>query len=275
MKLFAISDLHVGYAANREALDRTPRHPDDWLILAGDVGETAQHLDETLAALTRRFARLFWVPGNHELWTRPAEDGARGARKYSELLDVCRRHGTLTPEDPYALWDGEGGRHRIAPLFLLYDYSFAPPQITPEQAVPWALESGVLCADEYLLHADPYPSRAAWCEARCLATERRLDQATRDEPYPLVLINHFPLLRRQAELPSIPRFSIWCGTQRSYDWHLRFRASVVVYGHLHLRRSEQLDGVRFEEVSLGYPGQWSDVGLGLEPYLRQILPAPT
>jgi predicted phosphodiesterase len=273
MKLFAISDLHVGYPRNRAALDRTPPHPDDWLILAGDVGETAEHLDHTLAVLTRRFAQLLWVPGNHELWTRPVASGLSGTRKYAELLDVCRRHGTLTPEDPYVLFEGDGEPHRLAPLFLLYDYSFAPADVGPDRAVSWALESGILCADEHLLKPDPYPSRAAWCQARCLATQKRLAAVVEQDTSPLVLINHFPLRRELAQLPRIPRFAIWCGTERSRDWHLRFRASAVVYGHLHSRRSERIDGVRFEEVSLGYPGQWQDIGLGLEPYLRQILPA--
>jgi predicted phosphodiesterase len=274
MRLFAISDLHVGHPANWQALERTPRHPEDWLILAGDVGETAEHLDQTLALLAERFARLIWVPGNHELWTRPVRDGARGARKYAELLEVCRRHGALTPEDPYVLWEGHGGPHRIAPLFLLYDYSFGPAGVSPEGAVQWALESGILCSDEYLLHPDPFPSRAAWCEARCSATEKRLEQAIAADGHPLVLVNHFPLRRELVQLPRIPRFAVWCGTERSRDWHVRFRAGVVVSGHLHLRTSRQIDGVRFEEVSLGYPGQWRESATGVAPYLRQILPAP-
>ena len=32
--------------------------------------------------------------------------------------------------------------------------------------------------------------------------------------------------------------------------------SVVVYGHLHIRNTQFREGVRFEEVSLGYPQQW-------------------
>jgi hypothetical protein len=32
-----------------------------------------------------------------------------------------------------------------------------------------------------------------------------------------------------------------------------------------------VDGIRFEEVSLGYPRQWQPA-LGLAAYLRQILP---
>src|SRR5687767_591257 len=116
MRLLAISDLHVGHTENMCALERTPRHPHDWLIVAGDVGETAQQLDDALELLQERFARVIWVPGNHELWTRPLESGARGQHKYAQLLEVCRRRGVTTPEDPYPLWTGRSGPHRIAPL---------------------------------------------------------------------------------------------------------------------------------------------------------------
>ncbi len=48
-------------------------------------------------------------------------------------------------------------------------------------------------------------------------------------------------------------FAQWCGTEQTADWHRRFRARTVVYGHLHIPRTMVQDGVRFEEVSLGYP----------------------
>jgi hypothetical protein len=38
-RLFAISDLHLAYTENRAALEQLPNHPDDWLIMAGDLGE--------------------------------------------------------------------------------------------------------------------------------------------------------------------------------------------------------------------------------------------
>ena len=44
MRLFALADLHVNHAANRETLAAIPPHPDDWLILGGDLGETEAHL---------------------------------------------------------------------------------------------------------------------------------------------------------------------------------------------------------------------------------------
>ncbi len=270
MKLYAISDLHLFSEINRQALTALPAHPEDWLILGGDIGETEEHLHFALSILTRRFQRLVWVPGNHDLWTLPTERSRlRGEAKYQWLVSICRDYGVLTPEDPYVLWTGEGPTCWLAPLFLLYDYSFRPDDIPLERAVEWAAKSGVICADEALLYAEPYSSRSAWCAARCLYTEERLKEVSPQAP--LVLINHFPLRQDLVRLWWIPRFSIWCGTRRTIDWHVRFPVSVVVYGHLHLRGTHFRDGVRFEEVSLGYPSNWHQPS-GIQAYLREILP---
>jgi hypothetical protein len=195
MKLYAISDLHLGFPANRDALDTLQPHPDDWLILAGDIGESTAHLELTFRKLGARFARLFWVPGNHELWTTN-NGGPRGEEKYRSLVKCCRDFGVLTPEDPFALWEGEGGPCTIAPLFLLYDYSFRPEDVDKNRALAWAAESGILCADERYLHPDPHPSVTAWCEARCAEAESRLSEASRQ--HPLVLVNHFPAIPGQG-----------------------------------------------------------------------------
>jgi hypothetical protein len=198
----------------------------------------------------------------------------RGAEKYRRLVDLCQRHDVLTPEDPYVLWSGEGGPRLIAPLFLLYDYSFCPDTVSAEWAVEWARATGVEYADEHMLHSDPYPSKAAWCEERCRTAAARLAAAVERYDCPTVLVNHFPLRQELAFLPMIPRFAIWCGTRRTHDWHLRFRAEVVVFGHLHIRQSRVIDGVRFEEVSLGYPRQRSG-HRAIDTYVRPILPAAT
>lgn len=272
MRLYALGDLHLRYEVTRRALQDLRPHPYDWLILAGDVGETEEHLRFALAVLTQRFARLLWVPGNHDLWTVPTRPGdLRGEEKYQRLVAICREFGVLTPEDPYATWPGEGTRCILAPLFLLYDYTFRPDEIPVERAVEWAAEENLLCSDEVLLHPDPHLSKPDWCHARVCATEPRLAEAAGRAP--LVIINHFPLRQDLAVLPRVPRFSIWCGTRKTEDWHLRYRAEAVIYGHLHIRATHHRDGVRFEEVSLGYPQNW-DAGRGIEPYLRLILPHP-
>lgn len=274
MRLLAISDLHLSVSANRAALDRLPAAPDDWLVLAGDIGEGADDLAFAFRLLSTRFARLIWVPGNHELWTIPGPDGPlAGEAKYRALCNVARDHGVLTPEDPYPVWQGQGGPLLLVPMFLLYDYSFRPDHVPLADVLAWSWEQRLRSADERRLSPAPHASRQDWCAARVAETAARIDRE-RPPGMGTVLINHFPLRQDLVTLRRIPRFSPWCGTRATEDWHRRFDAVACIHGHLHVPATHWRDGVRFEEVSLGYPRQWQPHGRGPERALRQILPAP-
>jgi hypothetical protein len=235
------------------------------------VGDRWADIEWALTELSQRFELVVWSPGNHELWTVPSDPVQfRGVERYQELVALCRRLGVLTPEDPYPVWRGEGGPAVIAPLFLLYDYTFRPPgTATKAEALAEAYRARVVCTDEWLLHPDPYPSRDAWCQDRVQATSDRL--AAVDHDLPTILVSHYPLVREPTRILRYPAFAQWCGTEQTADWHLRFRAQAVIYGHLHIPRTTWYDGVRFEEVSLGYPRE-------LQRYpnrrrrLKQILP---
>lgn len=266
-RLLAISDLHVAYPENRaHAETLRPGHDDDWLLVAGDVAERVDDVEWTLSLLARRFARVVWAPGNHELWTSKNDPvQVRGVPRYERLVEVCRSLGVITPEDPYVPWNGV----TIVPLFIGYDYTFRPEGTsTKEEALEVAQNAGVICTDEYRLHPDPYPSRDAWCAARLASTRERLDALSG----PVVFVNHYPLVREPTRVLRYPEFAQWCGTEHTADWHLRYDAACVVYGHLHIPRTTWYDGVRFEEVSVGYPREWRR--LGGPPGPRQILPYP-
>lgn len=255
--LFAVSDLHVSHPENRRIADSLrPTSPDYWLIVAGDVSEIFGEVVAVLRALRGRFAKVIWAPGKHELWTHPRDPvQLRGDHRYRALVAACRELGVLTPEDEFAVWRGEGGPLLVAPLFVLYDYSFrAPGTRTSAESLQYAHRTGVVCSDEMLLHPDPYSSREAWCRARLVETERRL-RAT-DPGLRTVLVSHWPLTRHPLGVLRYPEFAQWCGTEQTADWPVRFRTDVAVYGHLHIPRTTHQDGVRFEEVSLGYPREW-------------------
>ena len=251
--LLGVGDLHVEHAENRELVERLrPYSDEDWLIVCGDVANRPEDLEWALRLLCGRFAKVIWVPGNHELHSHPDDPPQlRGERRYRHLVELCGKVGAVTPEDPYPVWDGPGGPVRVAPLFLLYDYSFgsnvAP---TREEALRRAYDAGVVCSDEFLLSPEPYPSRQDWCAARVSETEQRLAD---DSGLPTILVNHFPLVVEPTQVLRHPEFAQWCGTVRTADWHRRFDAAAAVYGHLHIPRTTWHDGVRFEEVSLGYP----------------------
>ena len=290
-RLLAVSDLHVGYPENRAYADAlAPGDPGDWLIVAGDVGEAFADVGFVLASLASRFAKVIWTPGNHELWTLPSDPVAlRGAARYEALVKVCRRFGVLTPEDEFPVWDGPGGPVTVAPLFALYDYSFrASGPVTGDTvtgdtaaaalaaigaavsgngdggrlaALAAAREAGIRPVDEGRLHADPYPSAAAWCRERVAATERRL--AAVDGP--AVLVSHWPLVRDPVAALRHQEFAPWCGTALTAGWPARHQVVAAVYGHLHIPRTAHYDGVRFEEVSVGYPREWQRRGTAPPP----------
>nr|OQO31454.1 hypothetical protein B0A51_02165 [Rachicladosporium sp. CCFEE 5018] len=284
-KLFAIADIHISYKSNRAAFESLEPRPEDGLILAGDVGETIEQLTTVFALATQHFKTVFWVPGNHELYSsksaKEAEMHLRGEAKYMACIMAAKQYGVITPEDDFTTWtyataDGKTAEALICPIFTLYDYSFRPKNVSREGALAWAAEEGIVATDENLLHPDPYPTRDEWC-ARLVSESKTKLQAAQSQGLPLVIINHWPLREDTIYIPRVPRFSIWCGTKKTKHWHTRFNAKVVVTGHLHVRRTDWIDGVRFEEVSLGYPKQWQsakDAGNDINSMMREILPGP-
>ncbi|MBY6675753.1 metallophosphoesterase [Rhodococcus sp. BP-332] len=283
-KLWAVSDIHVGHKGNRpvtEAIE--PENPEDWLIVAGDVSEKTDDIRWALAELKSKFDTVIWVPGNHELWTTVKDPvQMHGEARYDYLVTMCRELGVLTPEDPFPVWEGEvgqaGGRSgylgpvTLVPMFVLYDYSFLPAGTTNKlDGLALARSRNVVATDEFLITPTPYASLDAWCAARLAITEKRLAEV--DTSIPTVLINHWPLVRQPTEVLFYPEFALWCGTTATKDWHTRYNALCAVYGHLHIPRTTYYDGVRFEEVSVGYPREWKRRGLP-DQVLRQILPVP-
>ena len=116
-----------------------------------------------------------------------------------------------------------------------------------------AYKAGVVCTDEALLYPEPYPSREAWCGARLAYTRERLrgpGPAAGDPGQPL------PAGARAHPVLRYPVFAQWCGTTRPRTgtppttpppWSM---ATCTSPHHLAGRG-------RFEEVSYGYPREWS------------------
>lgn len=184
--LWAISDLHTGHLGNKPVAESLyPSSPDDWLIVAGDVAERTDEIRWSLDLLRRRFAKVIWVPGNHELWTTNRDPmQIFGRARYDYLVNMCDEMGVVTPEHPFPVWTERGGPATIVPMFLLYDYSFLPEGANSKaEGVAIAKERNVVATDEFLLSPEPYPTRDAWCHERVAATRpsrtARLDATDR------------------------------------------------------------------------------------------------
>ena len=286
MRLFATSDLHLDQTENfrhfessikvKHSLQMQNKYaPEDCLILAGDICETEAQLETCLSLLRPLYKKIIWLPGNHELWIRPSqrEHYIGSEQKYFALVAICRKYKVRCPEDEFLkLIDSKGKALMIAPLFILYDYSFRPEHVRAEAAIDWALDNGVMCSDEVLLIPKPYQSVIQWCQQRFEYSLKRLQ--AEQEQNSFLLVNHFPLNEKSFYLEFIPSFSLWCGTRLTQNWHQRFNTDMVVNGHLHLPGEQIIDGVRFKEVSLGYPGQW-DATLPMLDYFQELYPGRT
>ncbi len=71
-RVFGFSDLHVDYRENYgwcEELSPTD-FQGDVLLLAGDLTNDLAKLRAVLTMLRSKFAEVFFVPGNHDVWVR-------------------------------------------------------------------------------------------------------------------------------------------------------------------------------------------------------------
>ncbi|GAB3708569.1 metallophosphoesterase [Corynebacterium nasicanis] len=241
--MWLVSDLHVTFPANRERVERlAPAEEGDWLIVAGDVAESIDIVVDTLARLRRRFARVVWCPGNHELFARPS-DRYQGRARYARLIDLLREVGVDTPEDPYPVF----GDVTVAPLFTLYDYSFRPAGRSAAEALIDARAARATLDDE--LYIAPYVDVVEWCAERVAYSRERLTAVDG----PTLLVNHWPLAVEPTRRLRQPDMALWCGTTLTRSFARDYRAVGVVHGHLHMPEEIMVEGVPHVDVSLGYP----------------------
>lgn len=248
--LWAVSDLHAAVKANGRMLDTIqPQHPGDWLIVAGDVAERTDVILQVMAQLRKRFAKVIWTPGNHELFAR-STDRYQGKGKYEELVRGMRAIDVLTPEDPFPVFQGV----TICPLFTFYDYSFRPAGMTEAQAIARAESIGAVLTDHYAIA--PFVDTKAWCWDRLAYSIKRLSKVHG----PTVLVNHWPLAVEPVNKMALKEIAIWCGSRHTRNWPERYNAQAVIYGHLHMPSIQTIGGVPHIEVSLGYPREWERYG---------------
>src|SRR5262245_42912343 len=89
MRIFATSDLHTDFAENWKVLQQTSsvNFTSDIVLIAGDIADDLKVISKTLHLLQTKFHRVFYVPGNHELWVRI--DSCNSLEKFSKILAVC------------------------------------------------------------------------------------------------------------------------------------------------------------------------------------------
>lgn len=237
MRIFALSDIHIDYEVNARWIKNlsTAEYQDDVLILAGDVTDTLRLLEWCLGTLRKRFKKVMFVPGNHELWVIREGREKNSLQKFDDVCAVVESSGASM--QPF--------RDRgvsIIPLLTWYDYSFG------EQS-------------EEL--------RAMWMDYRACRWPSGLTEKDVAAHFASYNDKHFSragdkVITYSHFLPRIdlmPEF-IPCSGKLLYpilgsaqlDRQLRrLNANIHVYGHSHVNRQVKIDGVSYINNAFGYP----------------------
>jgi predicted phosphodiesterase len=279
MRIYALSDVHVDYAPNREWLRKlaSAGHQEDTLLLAGDVTDDMGRLEETFRTLKEGFRHVFFVPGNHELWLRRG-GWVDSLEKFEAILELCRSYRVFT--EPVCLGGETGVRDGkdavwVVPLFSWY---MEPQEGAASLFVPKRGEDPTLAnwSDKYFVRW-PWELAQEPPALRFLAmNEGRVHRAY---SAPVISFSHF-LPRRElmysprplAESDPHPEFNFSrvAGCSALDDQIRRLGSRVHVYGHQHRNRDLTLDGVRYVSHCRGYPLERARGYLWEDPELKVV-----
>lgn len=263
IRIFAVSDLHVDYSANMDWVKSLPGndHTQDILIVAGDVTHDLERLKSALGSLREKFARVCYVPGNHEMWI-DRQEWQHSLEKFHEVMALCRSlQVNIEPERV----SGPGGSAVwVVPLYSWY--------VMPEEGEGslYAPKPGEdpnlrMWADRYYVK---WPSQPSFPRAADYFLQ--LNETWIQEPFdaPVVSFSHFlpradlmqrtPMEKnRYGHGPRDPHpefnFSRVAGCSALDDQLRRLGSSVHVYGHQHRNRWRSIEGVLYVSNCLGYP----------------------
>lgn len=247
MRVFALSDIHVDYGVNARWVESlsTADYTQDLLILAGDVTDKLESLEWCLGTLAARFRQVLFVPGNHDLWV--TRDAGNSLEKLEKVTAAAASAGaSMTPVH------GEG--ISIYPLLGWYDYSFGPP----------SRRLKALWMDYRACRWPPGFDDPRVASHLAALNEAHLPPSAAPAPgHKVITFSHFvprgdivPASRRLGNL-LLPILG-----SEQLDRQLRRCGSTLhVFGHTHINRQVQIDGITYINNAFGYPNEQTGKGL--------------
>jgi predicted phosphodiesterase len=268
-KVWCVSDLHVDCAENQEWLRALNPQPHDAVIVAGDLCTSLKKLRAALIMIQAKFKHVFFVPGNHELWTY--RGGPNSLQKFYQILKLCSEIGVHV--EPALL----GDRVAVVPMYGWWCFAASDVAEADETtALPSQHEVAssfdAMCmwpssvGDPENPHNSSYDRIAAFflsLNQRALNT----NFAGRD----IVSFGHFlPDACHCSETPELA--SILCCPPTGKQ--IKGLGSCVhIFGHSHTNTDVIIDGTRFIQNALGHSkdkGQFNS-----NTVLVQAWPHPT
>jgi predicted phosphodiesterase len=237
MRIFSLSDIHIDYDVNARWIANLSgaEYQDDALILAGDVTDSLRLLDWCLSALAKRFKKVLFTPGNHDLWVIREDREMNSLQKFDDVSAVVESSGASM----------RAFRERglsIIPLLAWYDYSFGEP--SEKLRAVWM---------DYRACRWPGGYTEKDVAARFAALNDEQVSVAGDT---VITYSHF-----LPRIDLMPGFSPGAhkflypvlGSARLESQLRRLNSSIHVYGHSHVNRHVTIDGVSYINNAFGYP----------------------
>jgi predicted phosphodiesterase len=281
MRIFAISDIHIDFQENQSWIDALSEieYKYDVLLLAGDVCHNLKRLRKSLQRIRTKFHRLFFVPGNHDLWIR-GEKFQNSLEKFEVIIQFCKENDiSIIPEKVKNTW--------IVPLFSWYTQPDEGHD-TLYWPKPGEDESNRMWSDKFFVKwpNSKFPKSASEYFFK-LNSNFLLDSIlggvitmSHFMPRKEMMFGHYPPVIDPEHIKKYDRspefnFSRVAGSILIDEQIRKIGSQLHVYGHQHINRDRQIDGVRYIAHCLGYPNERKrGVIKGIEQGLKEIKNLP-
>ena len=239
MRVFALSDIHVDYTENARWIGNLSiaEYQDDVLILAGDVSDTQTQLDWCLSILTKRFKKVLFVPGNHDLWVVREDSKKNSLQKFDDVCAVAQSAGASMQA-----FHEQGVS--IIPLLGWYDYSFGEP-------------SGELLANWMDYRCCRWPNGFTDKDVAAHFAALNYEPSTTAGGKVITYSHFLPRIDLMPEyIPSVHRVLYPVLGSVQLERQLRkLKSGTHIYGHSHVNRQVKIDGVSYINNAFGYPSE--------------------
>jgi len=266
MRIFTVSDLHVDFAENFEWLKQlsTADYKDDALITAGDISHNMHELTEVLKILSSKFSRVFFVPGNHELWMHNS-DWHDSVHKFEVILKNCDKYNILYRPEKL-------GEHDVNPAWVVPLFSWYTQPDEGDDSLyldkPGEDSSNRMWSDNLYIKWPDDGQETFKPVQFFLEKNKKYLQENFDSP--VISFSHFlprqevmfrggirpsaELIKKYDRRPAF-NFSRVAGSSLIEKQLRQIDSYIHIHGHQHLNRDMIIHGVRYFSNCLGYPAE--------------------
>lgn len=253
--VYAISDIHTDKPANMDLILSWPERPNDVLIVAGDISCDLDILRATFTALTARFGRVFFCPGNHDLWLHK-DDGCKDSiEKIWKIEELCQELGVRTKPERI-------GNVLIVPILSWYHASFdQEPDIHDPSLLPvdMVMTDFMACRwPQGLTHKHGSDSVARFIDGLNDLVDREVPLVSDKDRHQTTMISFSHFLPRPELLPEkrllyFPPLPKAVGSLALGHRVQKLSPDLHIFGHTHYGWSQELDGIKYLQACVAYP----------------------